>query len=119
MVALIFLLGGLAAAHLHVARTVCRRAERAVVGLNSSSMPNEAEGAEAAGKEESTEKTGHDHAEDSLGTVHEKLAQSETQHRVEPSVVKFLNRLSDYLFTAARFAAMKAGREETTYKKAR
>ena len=35
-----------------------------------------------------------------------------------PDVVRvYLNRLSDYMFTAARFAAMKAGREEEAYKK--
>jgi len=29
----------------------------------------------------------------------------------------YLNRLSDYMFTAARYAAMKAGRTEESYKK--
>ena len=67
--------GGLAAAQLHVARTVCRRAERSVVDL---------------------------------------VGAGDTP----PVVGKYLNRLSDYLFTAARFAASKAGREETVYKKA-
>ena len=37
---------------------------------------------------------------------------------VEIAVRHFLNRLSDYLFVAARFAAHKAGREETVYQKA-
>lgn len=36
-----------------------------------------------------------------------------------PDVVRvYLNRLSDYMFTAARFAAMRANREEESYKKA-
>jgi cob(I)alamin adenosyltransferase len=36
-----------------------------------------------------------------------------------PDVVRvYLNRLSDYMFTAARFAAMHANREEESYKKA-
>ena len=35
--------GGLAAAHLHVARTVCRRAERLVVGLMMAGEPVEAQ----------------------------------------------------------------------------
>jgi len=63
--------GGLSSANLHVARSVCRRAERRVVVLE-----------------------------------------------VKPSsVLCYLNRLSDFLFVAARYAAMKEGREEITYKK--
>ncbi len=58
--------GSLAAAHLHVARTVCRRGERLVVAL-------------------------HDQDD---GTR---------------SSVVYLNRLSDYLFVAARFANAKLG----------
>lgn len=58
--------GTLAAAHLHLARTVCRRAERAVVAL--------------------------------------------AQHEAVPeNVVVYLNRLSDYLFMAARYANHLAG----------
>jgi len=67
--------GGRAASFLHLARTVCRRAERAAVPL----------------------------ARDG---------------QLERSVVIFLNRLSDYLFTAARYAALKAGKPEVAYKKA-
>jgi hypothetical protein len=36
-----------------------------------------------------------------------------------PEVVVFLNRLSDYLFVAARFACLKAGAAEEVYKKGR
>ena len=57
--------GGRAAAALHVARSVCRRAERAVVPL--------------------------------------------TRNDCEPCVAVFLNRLSDYLFVAARTAVSGAG----------
>lgn len=67
--------GGLASAHLHLARTVCRRAERAVMPLVL-----EGQAPAAAGV--------------------------------------FLNRLSDYLFTAARFAALSDGMPEQPYKKA-
>lgn len=67
--------GGKAAAHLHLARSVCRRAERSVVPLVR---------AEA----------------------------------VDPEVGVYLNRLSDYLFTAARFAAQQEGKPEIVYKKA-
>lgn len=66
--------GGEASARLHVARAVCRRAERAVVDLGTEHVPQD--------------------------------------------VRIYLNRLSDYLFTAARKAALDAGAVETTYKKA-
>jgi ATP:cob(I)alamin adenosyltransferase len=66
--------GGPAASALHVARSVCRRAERA-------SVPLWRDGA------------------------------------LDADVLAFLNRLSDYLFTAARFVAMREGHVETVYKK--
>eukprot|EP01024_Parvocaulis_polyphysoides_P009709 TRINITY_DN13116_c0_g2_i1.p1 TRINITY_DN13116_c0_g2~~TRINITY_DN13116_c0_g2_i1.p1 ORF type:complete len:215 (-),score=43.86 TRINITY_DN13116_c0_g2_i1:239-883(-) len=66
--------GGLAASHLHMARTICRRAERSVVCLYE-------------------------------------------KGQVDKDVLVYLNRLSDYLFTVARFAAMKAGNTEVIYKK--
>lgn len=68
--------GGLPAASLHLARSLCRRAERRVVTLVASEL-------------------------------------------VEPSVSIYLNRLSDYLFTAARFTAMKLNKPENIWKKAR
>lgn len=67
--------GGKAAAFLHLARSVCRRAERSVVPLVRGGS-------------------------------------------VDPDVGAFLNRLSDYLFQAARWAALKESKEETVYKKA-
>ena len=54
------------ASHLHVARTVCRRAERCVVALDDASAATQ-------------------------------------------STIAYLNRLSDYLFVAARFANRRAG----------
>lgn len=68
--------GGKAAAFLHVARCVCRRAERRIVPLVRG-------------------------------------------EQVEETVVIYMNRLSDYLFTAARYAALKEGGQETIYKKAK
>ena len=58
--------GSPSASQLHVARTVCRRAERAVVSLAR-------------------------------------------QSSVAPEVIRYLNRLSDYLFMAARLANHRAG----------
>ena len=66
--------GSLGASQLHVARTVCRRAERCVVGLEDAS--------------EATQ-----------------------------SSIAYLNRLSDYLFVAARFANLRAGVRDVPWKK--
>ncbi len=63
--------GGTAGAWLHVARTVCRRAERRVVGLREGS--------------------------------------------VEPTIVRYLNRLSDLLFVMARAANHRQGVPETEW----
>jgi cob(I)alamin adenosyltransferase len=60
--------GTLAAAQLHVARTVCRRAERLIVALGE-----------------------------------------------EGTTIRYINRLSDYLFVAARFANAKAGIPDTPW----
>uniref|UniRef100_A0A3P9MB64 Corrinoid adenosyltransferase MMAB n=1 Tax=Oryzias latipes TaxID=8090 RepID=A0A3P9MB64_ORYLA len=66
--------GGKSSAALHLARTVCRRAERSVAPIVRSG-------------------------------------------EADQDVAKFLNRLSDYLFTVARYAAMKEGNEEKIYKR--
>lgn len=58
--------GSLGAAHLHISRTVCRRAERAVVALSHESP-------------------------------------------VDPVILAYLNRLSDYLFSASRLENHTAG----------
>lgn len=64
--------GGRVSAYLHVARTVCRRAERTVVPL-----------------------------------IFEGL--------VDEQVIIYINRLSDYLFTIARYASFLDGNKETIY----
>src|SRR5688572_7784229 len=66
--------GAPGASQLHVARTVCRRAERCVVALH------------------------HDSA-------------------ITRSTITYLNRLSDYLFVAARFANLRAGVRDVPWKR--
>jgi len=66
--------GHVAVSTLHVARCVCRRAERCCVRMQKKEM------------------------------------------EVESRIIKYLNRLSDYLFVLARFAAHKLGAEEIPWK---
>jgi cob(I)alamin adenosyltransferase len=66
--------GAPAAAQLHVTRTVCRRAERCVVGLHDESAATQ-------------------------------------------STIAYLNRLSDYLFVAARFANLRAGVADVAWRR--
>ncbi|KAL3816396.1 hypothetical protein ACHAXA_008366 [Cyclostephanos tholiformis] len=67
--------GSVASAQLHVARTVCRRAERRMVPLV--------------------------HGDDG---------------NVDPAALAYVNRLSDYLFTAARYVNYCDGNDEVQYK---
>lgn len=62
------------AAHLHLARTICRRAERLVVTLA-------------------------------------------TEEEVRPEILTYLNRLSDFLFVAARIANARAGVNDVPWQK--
>jgi len=66
--------GHVAVSTLHVARTVCRRAERCCVKMHKKEM------------------------------------------EVESLIIKYLNRLSDYLFVLARFAAHQLGADEIPWK---
>ncbi len=65
--------GHIAVSQLHIARCVCRRAERCCIRL-----------AEA--------------------------------HAVEPLIIKYLNRLSDYLFVLARYVGEKLGAQEIAWR---
>ena len=69
--------GSVASSNLHVARTVCRRAERRMVPL---------------------------------------VQEEET---CDPDALAYVNRLSDYLFTAARYVNFCDGSDETQYRKAK
>lgn len=75
--------GAAIASQLHIARTVCRRAERHTVELN--------------------------------GLIREALSPKEVDG-LELCMV-YLNRMSDYLFVAARFANFKLGRADQIWQK--
>jgi cob(I)alamin adenosyltransferase len=66
--------GNISVSTLHIARCVCRRAERCCVRMQKKEM------------------------------------------EVEPLIIKYLNRLSDYLFVLARYAAQQVGAEEIPWK---
>lgn len=65
--------GHIAVSHLHIARCVCRRAERTCIRLTEA-------------------------------------------HPIEPLIVKYLNRLSDYLFVLARYVGEKLGAPEIAWR---
>lgn len=83
--------GGRAGALCHVARTVARRAERAVVALARGTAAPEAASEDPAGP-----------CEPDPGAV----------PRPNPLIVAYLNRLSDLLFVVARVLNHRAGRPE-------
>ncbi|XP_032899673.1 corrinoid adenosyltransferase isoform X3 [Amblyraja radiata] len=66
--------GGKCSATLHLARSICRRAERSMISIVQSG-------------------------------------------EADRNAARYLNRLSDYLFTLARYAAMKEGMKEHVYKR--
>ncbi|MDI1235005.1 MAG: cob(I)yrinic acid a,c-diamide adenosyltransferase [bacterium] len=65
--------GSIEVSHCHVARCICRRAERLTVRLNELEL-------------------------------------------IEPLIIQYLNRLSDYLFVLGRFTALKQGVSEVNWK---
>ena len=67
--------GSIASAQLHVARTVCRRAERRMVPM------------------------------------------VQDEQTVDPAALSYVNRLSDYFFTAARFVNYCEDRDEVQYRR--
>jgi len=86
--------GGKASSFLHLARTVCRRAERSAVTLSRCLHQNFQQ------------------------TDVEDVNATPPNSDLDPSVLIYLNRLSDYLFTAARYMASRTNHEETIYQKA-
>lgn len=104
--------GSPAGAQLHVARTVCRRAERAVVRLHGvpggEGVPRAGAGPRAGDAPERGEREGQEEGGESG-------ERGETGERPEDVVIPYLNRLSDLLFTLARSVNRRAGVPETEW----
>ena len=90
--------GSIISAQLHVARTVCRRAERCMVPLVIID--------EAA-------KTQH-HRSDSQDNDDDDNEKNE--RTIDPDALAYVNRLSDYFFTAARYVNYCDGIDEVQYR---
>lgn len=88
--------GNSASATVHVARTVCRRAERRVVGLSP-----------ALGRETLTESAVSPEADESDGVAAEKVGGPVAA--IPANAIEYLNRLGDFLFVLARWVNVVCG----------
>ncbi|EGD81069.1 hypothetical protein PTSG_11014 [Salpingoeca rosetta] len=84
--------GGKAAAHMHLARCVCRRAERALVHLRQCS------------NDDDNDDNGSDDDDD-----------DDSGGACSAAALKFINRLSDFAFCCARVCAFRTGGIETVF----
>lgn len=98
--------GSAGAAELHVARTVCRRAERRVVALASMAR----EGGPIQGGAESSEGL------DSRGQGRVEAGGQDRPGGVDPDILRYLNRLSDLLFAFGRLENRFQGVEDVLWR---
>lgn len=98
--------GSRSASLAHVARTVCRRAERACVALSELDGVDAVSAAEAGPSEAGSSKAGST----ASGTA------STEGTGVDSNVIIYVNRLSDFLFVLARYLNHLLEREETLWK---
>lgn len=95
--------GSPGAATLHVARTVCRRAERSIIRLAAEPPARAPAGETPAGA--ATAPTDD-------RTTRTATGDTAAEASVDPSIPRYLNRLSDLLFTFARLENHRAGVED-------
>jgi cob(I)alamin adenosyltransferase len=88
--------GSIISAQLHVARTVCRRAERCMVPLVI-----------ATAKLQHSKDDDDDDDDSIIETV---------ERTIDPAALAYVNRLSDYFFTAARYVNYCDGIDEVQYR---
>lgn len=103
--------GAPGAAALHVARTVCRRAERAVValaGTEDGSGDRRATGEAAGAGDEDADRVTVEAAQD---------PSADAVSAVDHAVLRYLNRLSDLLFVLARLENHETGRGDVVWER--
>jgi len=113
--------GGPGAGELHVCRTVCRRAERAVLalvdardGVRSRAVGTSTEPQDASEAPGNPSEAGREPAET------RDSSEVEEPGAEEPGVamaIRYLNRLSDLLFVLARLENVRAGRGDRVWRK--
>ena len=94
--------GSIVSAQLHVARTVCRRAERCMVPLVIDAA-----------------KSHHHHSDNKVDDDDDDDDDDdnkEVERTIDPAALAYVNRLSDYFFTAARFVNYCDGIDEVQYR---
>lgn len=106
--------GNIISSQFHVARTVCRRVERTVTTLALSySQPNSYETTKATAT--MTEATS------SSSSISSSTSEESTtrlpRHGIDPNALRYLNRLSDFYFTAARYMNHVEQYDEIQYRK--
>jgi cob(I)alamin adenosyltransferase len=107
--------GNRAAAQAHVARAVCRRAERAVVALL------EAEAADTAGRGavEPRDSDRHDPPPSARGGFVDPRSAADAAGQGTAEALRYLNRLSDLLFVLARTLHRQGGGPEAQWDRSR
>ena len=93
--------GSIVSAQLHVARTVCRRAERCMVPLVIDAAKSQ--------HHHSDNKVDDDDDDDDDDN-------KEVERTIDQAALAYVNRLSDYFFTAARFVNYCDGIDEVQYR---
>ena len=114
--------GGSLGAYLHFCRSLSRRLERTVIRhLSSLTSAKKSEGEGKKGKEkkkeeEEEEEKGKQGEQREHGKQGEQGEQGEHEKEIDPNILIYLNRLSDYFFVAARFCNKKQGKKELKWK---
>ncbi len=110
--------GTILSAHLHLARCVCRRAERAIVALQSTQAPtNNSELCEREGEAPIRLSRLEGATQAPTNNAERAIVALQLKEPINTDVVVYLNRLSDLLFMMGRYTNMLAGKSEEKWKR--